>query len=167
MFARLCLVFTIVMVAVSAAYACKCIEFKDTTAVMASPTMGAAYVTLVSDKNDTLTHLTSSCCEAVELHETTKMDGVMRMRKLDSLALTSGVAVDITGEQGTGDAMHLMLIGIKKPLKPGQKFNVTFHFAKEGPHSASFTVVKRGQKPGAATADHSMHEGMDMSAHQH
>ena len=136
----------------TAAFACACTEFTHATAVMASPTMGSAYVSFVAEKNDTLQRITSDCCDAVELHESTMNDGVMRMRKLDALPVTSGVPVDIMGEHGNGASMHVMLIGVHKPYKIGQKIRLAFHFANAGKHVVAFTVVDRAtQEHGAAT----------------
>lgn len=133
-----------VLLAAGAALACKCIEFKNATAIMATPTIGSAYVTFVSDKDDTLIGLSSPCCDAVELHSSTMKDGVMSMRRIEKLDLTSGVAVTLAEHNMQGDSMHLMLIGLHKEYKPGQKFPIAFTFAKEGKHEAIFTVAKRG-----------------------
>lgn len=149
------LIAAIIVLAAGTALACKCVEFKDAVATMATPTLGGAYVTFVSDKDDTLTGLSSPCCDAVELHRMSKENGVMSMRKLDSLPLKSGVPVILGEHRGDSESMHLMLIGVHKAMKPGQKFPVTFTFAKEKPHTATFTVAKRGAKTtGTGAAGH-------------
>lgn len=144
-----------IVLAAGTALACKCIEFKDAVATMATPTLGGAYVTFVSDKDDTLTGLSSPCCDAVELHRMGMENGVMSMRKIDSLPLTAGVPVVLAEHHGATESMHLMLIGVHKAMKPGQKFPITFTFAKEKPHTATFTVAKRGVKTtGTEAAGH-------------
>ena len=124
------------------------VDAKQATAIMATPNFGSAYVTLTSPTDDTLLRLTSPCCDAVELHSMTMSNGTMQMRKLDQLALAAGVPVAITGEHGMDDSMHLMLIGIHTPMKPGATFPVTFYFATQKPLTARFTVVERSTKMG-------------------
>ncbi len=139
----------VVLLAAGAALACDCFEFRNTTAVIASPTMGSGYLSLVSEKDDVLQSLSSDCCDAVELHKTTMDNGIMRMRKLESLPIKAGVPIEILGEKSKGDALHLMLIGLHKNYKPGEKITINFTFAKEKAHKAIFKVVKRGAAPPA------------------
>ncbi len=152
----------IALIAGGAMACATCTEFKDARAIFSTPTLGVAYVSFVSEKNDTLTGLTSDCCAAVELHTSSSENGVMKMRKLDSLNVKSGVPVELTGrEGGEATSMHVMLIGVKKPYKAGQKLRIMFNFVKSGNHEVNFTVAKRGEKPAADA--HSM--PMDHGGH--
>ena len=65
-------------------------------------------------------------------------------------------------EQG---GYHLMLFGLKQPLKDGERFPLTLHFEKAGDLQVEIAV----QKEAPAKADGQMQhmEHMDHGAHQH
>jgi len=70
-----------------------------------------------------------------ELH-TMSMDGdVMRMRRVDDIALGSGKAVAL---QPGG--YHVMLFGLKAPLKEGDTFPLKLHFEKAGDVTVTVNV---------------------------
>ena len=142
--------------AAGAALAASSITFKTATAIMSTPDLAVGYVTLVSDKDDTLTGLSSPCCDAVELHTMRMKNDTMQMRKLDALPLKAGVPVTI-GDRGAGDSMHLMLISVHKEMQPGEQFPILFHFAKSAPQKAIFTVTRRGAKTTDASAAAAQH----------
>ena len=54
--------------------------------------------------------------------------GVMRMREIDGIALAPKAKLQM--RPGTG--MHLMLIGLKEPLKEGATFPMTLQFERAG-----------------------------------
>jgi copper(I)-binding protein len=69
-----------------------------------------------------------------------KMDGsIMRMRQLPGIDLPAGGAVAL---QPGGN--HIMLIGLKAPLKEGDKFPLTLTFAKSGKVEVEVIVEKPG-----------------------
>jgi copper(I)-binding protein len=41
-------------------------------------------------------------------------------------------------------AMHVMLVGLKAPLRPGQSFPMTLYFEKAGAKEVTVTVEKAG-----------------------
>jgi len=87
-----------------------------------------------------------------EVHETTNDNGVMRMRPVPTLALEPGKSVTLTP-----GGYHLMLMGLKHPLKQGDSFPLTLTFA----HAAPVTVQVSIAGPGASAMDHAaMHGGM-------
>ena len=72
---------------------------------------------------------------AVEVHEM-RMDGdVMRMRELKALELPAGKAVALAP-----GGLHLMLTGLKAPLKIGDKLSVKLRFEKAGEVELVFHV---------------------------
>lgn len=81
--------------------------------------VGAAYMTLKSDKPATLVAMKSPVAGSVEVHEMSMKNGVMKMRMLQKLDLPAGQAVKL--EPG---GFHLMLIDLKKPLKAGETVDV-------------------------------------------
>jgi copper(I)-binding protein len=83
--------------------------------------------------------------ERVELHETTTgEDGVSRMRKLDGLQIKPGETVELKPL-----GAHLMLIGLKGPLKEGDTFKAKLNFKNAGAVDVEFAVKASG---GAAPA---------------
>ena len=143
--------------AVSAAATTNSVSFTDAHAILATPTLGSGYVTMTSTQDDTLTGLSSPCCDAVELHSMSMKDDTMRMRKLDSLALKAGTPTIIGKDGSAMDSTHLMLIGLHQQLAVGQQFPITFHFANQTAQTASFTVTERSVKTPAGAAAHTQH----------
>jgi len=72
------------------------------------------------DQVRALVSASSSAAETVELHTHTNVDGVMQMRQVKKIDLP---ADSITLLQPGG--LHIMLIGLKKPLKMGDKVLVS------------------------------------------
>lgn len=85
--------------------------------------VGAAYLTLLSNTNTTLTKVESPVAGSIEIHSMTMDNGVMKMRMLDSLPLGAGKPVKL--EPGS---FHLMLFDLKQPLTTGQKASFTLTF---------------------------------------
>ena len=85
--------------------------------------VGAAYMTLKSNADITLTKVQSDITGSVEIHEMAMKNGVMKMRMKDSLPLPAGKPFKL--EPG---GFHLMLFDLKKPLKPGEQVAFTLEF---------------------------------------
>jgi copper(I)-binding protein len=54
--------------------------------------------------------------------------GIMRMREVDALELQPAAHVTMS----PGDGYHIMLVGLKKALVPGQKVPLSLRFEKAG-----------------------------------
>ncbi len=78
--------------------------------------VGAAYMTLNSTEESTLVYVESPNAGSVEIHSMTMNNNVMKMRKLEELALKAGKP-----EKLAPGGFHLMLFDLKKPLKSGEK----------------------------------------------
>lgn len=89
-------------------------------ATAAGQDVGAAYMTLKSSTDATLVSATSPVSTSVEIHSMTMDNGVMKMRMLDSLPLPAGKPVKLEPS-----GFHLMLLGLKKPLKAGDKIEIS------------------------------------------
>jgi len=104
---------------------------------------GAAYLTIASPTPDRLTGLSTPAATAAELHMMTMEEivagGVMRMRQLAGIDLPAGQKVALK----PGGA-HIMLVGLKQPLRPGQSFPMTLYFEKAGPREVTVIVEKAG-----------------------
>ncbi|MDD2775337.1 MAG: copper chaperone PCu(A)C [Gallionella sp.] len=80
----------------------------------------AVDVLLTSDKTVTLIGAKSTIAKSTELHTMQDDHGVMQMREIPSIELPAGKAVSFS-ETGT----HLMLVGLKQPIKEGMKVPFT------------------------------------------
>lgn len=101
--------------------------------------VGAAYLTLTNTGKSADRFLGGSTPAAAELqiHEVLNTDGVMRMRQLEQgLALPPGQTV-----KAAPGGIHLMLMGLKRPLKAGATVPVTLRFERAGPVAVTFKVV--------------------------
>ena len=77
--------------------------------------------------DDKLISATSNVASEVQIHEM-KMDGnVMQMRQINGLAVPAKGKVELKP-----GGYHLMLMGLKSPLKAGDTINVQLKFEKAG-----------------------------------
>ncbi|MEM9420938.1 MAG: copper chaperone PCu(A)C [Pseudomonadota bacterium] len=88
----------------------------------------AGYIALSSEVDDKLLSVTSPDAGAVELHTAGMVDGVMRMRQLDNIALPAGEF--ITLEPG---GLHLMIMQPSDRLAQAETIELTLHFEKADP----------------------------------
>lgn len=90
---------------------------------------GAAYLTISNQGKgeDALIGVSSAVAENTEMHEMTMTDMVMRMRKMASVSLPAGQSVSFAP-----GGMHIMLIGLKGPLKAGESFSLNLEFKNAG-----------------------------------
>lgn len=91
---------------------------------------GVVYLTMTNNgAADTLVSVETDVCKKAELHQSKMVDGMMTMNMLKG-----GLAVPEHGlvkmEPGS---YHIMLIGMKINLDPGDSFALTLHFEKNDP----------------------------------
>lgn len=118
--------------------------------------VGAAYLEIKStDANgDKLVSASSPAAGRVELHTHEHADGVMRMRRLESVEVPPQSTV-LFAPSG----YHVMLLDLKKPLVEGDLLPLTFVFEKAGPITVDATIEPIGAK-GPHGLDHQPgHEG--------
>ncbi|RMF66363.1 MAG: copper chaperone PCu(A)C [Calditrichaeota bacterium] len=99
---------------------------------------GVVYLTLRNNgaAADRLLLATSDVAEAVELHRSKMVDGKMSMEMLKE-----GVIVPAGGEVVFAPGgYHIMLIGLKRDLKPGDQFPLTLAFEKSGTQTVTVVV---------------------------
>ena len=101
------------------------IQVENGWARASAPGQDAASVDMIitSKLAATLVAVTSPACKAVELHRMTTEGGMMKMREVNSIDLPAGKTVRL-GESG----YHLMLVGLKVPLKAGETVPLTLSF---------------------------------------
>lgn len=112
---------------------------------------GGAYLSVANQGGaaDKLLGARMPAAERVEVHEM-HMDGdVMRMREVGTLALPAGHSVKL--EPG---GLHLMLLGLKAPLKIGDKLPLVLRFEKAGEIEVMLQVETKPAEGGAAPAEH-------------
>lgn len=80
-----------------------------------------------------------------EVHSMTMEGGVMRMRQLaDGLEIKPGETVELRP-----GGVHLMFLGLARPLKRGERLKGTLRFEKAGAVEVEFGVEPVGATPGA------------------
>jgi len=72
----------------------------------------------------------------------------MRMREIDGIALAPHAKIRMR----PGNGMHLMLVGLKEPLKDGARFPMTLEFERAG--KVEVTVNVQSAIPGGGAASH-------------
>ena len=123
---------------------------------------GAAYFTIENNgkADDALIAVESEVAAKVEIHAMT-MDGmVMRMRRLEKLPLPAGQTVRVAP-----GGLHIMLIGLKAPLKDGDMFPMRLVFDKAGPidvsaHVQTLEEMRKGEAKAGMPAGMSDMPGM-------
>jgi len=102
--------------------------------------MGVGYLTLTNRGKtpDTLLSVSSPVAESVEIHETRMVDGMARMRPRADLTLAPGSTVKLEP-----NGIHLMLVGLRSPLKAGGTLPLTLEFRGAG----RITIEARVETP--------------------
>lgn len=98
-------------------------------ATAASAKAGALYLTVANSgaEADRLLGVSTDAAEKCEIHLSETAAGVMTMRMVDSVEVPAGGSAAFA-PQGA----HVMLMGLKAPLKKGAHFSATLHFEKAG-----------------------------------
>jgi copper(I)-binding protein len=102
-------------------------------------TSAAAYLTVTNNGTgpDRLVAVSTDAAAHTMLHSTSEQDGVTRMRHMgDGLAIPSKTAVELSPGR-----THVMLNGLKKPLRRGQVFTLTLKFERSGEKKAVIKVL--------------------------
>lgn len=111
--------------------------------------VGAAYLSISNkgQSSDRLVRASTPRAQAVELHSMSMEGNIMRMRQVQGIAAVAGSTVKL--EPG---GFHLMLTGLKQPLKAGERFPLTLIFEKAGQVTVDIVVQEA-----AAAGDHAGH----------
>jgi len=111
---------------------------------------GAAYFEMLENTGnaaDRLLRATTPVAARVELHSmAVDAQGVMRMREIDAIALAPHAKIRMR----PGSGMHLMLVGLKAPLKDGARFPMTLEFERAG--KVEVEVAVQSASPGGAAS---------------
>jgi copper(I)-binding protein len=82
-----------------------------------------AFMRLTSSSDASLIAAASPVAGIVEIHQMKHEGGMMKMSAVDRVALPAGKAVELTP-----GGYHVMLMGLKQPLKEGETVPVTLTF---------------------------------------
>ncbi len=102
--------------------------YTRTTPPMAAVAGGFMTVTNNGTESDTFLGGSAGFVEAVEIHEMSMADGIMKMRRLEN---GLQIAPNETVELKPG-GYHLMLIKPSEPMKEGDKHKITLSFKQAG-----------------------------------
>jgi len=94
---------------------------------------------------DKLLSVSADVSKSVELHEMKMEADVMKMRQVDGIEVAAGKTVELKP-----GGYHVMFVGLKAPLKAGDKFPAKLKFEKAGEVDVVFNV----EAPGTAAAEH-------------
>ena len=117
------------------------VEHPWARATPAGAKTGAAYMTLINNGSagDRLLGATTPVADKIQFHSVTEDNGVSRMREMHDVAVAPGARVAFSP-----GGMHVMLVGLKQPLKEGQTFPLNLTFEKAGKVDVTVSVAKVG-----------------------
>ena len=99
---------------------------------------GVAYLTIANAGKtaDRLLSIDCACADGALMHRTEIKDGISSMSMVDSVVVPAGGKVVFSP-----GGLHVMLVGVKGPLKAGRTESMTLRFEKAGTVKAGFDVV--------------------------
>lgn len=99
----------------------------------------AGYVTINNTQNHTVTIVAanSPSFRKIEFHKTVLENGLSKMLQQSSITISSKSQISLKPE-----SMHMMLFNPIKPLRAGEKINITFTLKNKSLITTSFLVRK-------------------------
>ena len=119
-------------------------------ATPAAAAVGAGYLT-IHNPGSAADALLGGECEAardVQVHEMKHVQGMMQMGPVPKIEIGPGQTVTLKP-----GGFHLMLVGLKRPLKEGERLPLTLHFEHAGAVPVELVVAAVGAA-GAPMAGH-------------
>jgi copper(I)-binding protein len=102
--------------------------------------VGVIYLTITdSGPPDALTAVATPIAADAMLHESSTKGGMAEMRMIDQVPVAAGKPARLAP-----GGMHVMLMGLKKKLAPGDTFPVTLTFTHAGQITTTVTVARPG-----------------------
>ncbi len=103
-----------------------------------SKVAGAFMVILNKGKEaDTLVSVSSDIADRTEIHKTIMKNGRMSMRRVNSIVIKPGSKVEFKP-----GGYHIMLIGLKKSIREGERVKIELEFKRAGTLRVDFPVKK-------------------------
>lgn len=102
---------------------------------------GAVYLTLLNKGGapDRLLSATTPIAEKVQFHSVSEENGISRMREMKSVEVAPGAKVTFSP-----GGMHIMVVGLKQPLREGDNFRMTLIFERAGKEDVTVSIAKVG-----------------------
>jgi hypothetical protein len=114
---------------------------------------GAVYFKISNDGGaDKLVGARSSAAQGTEIHASVSENGVVEMRRVESLPIGAGASVELAP-----GGMHVMLVGLAAPLAAGARVELTLVFAAAGEIAVEVPVVDARAPPAAHEHEHEHH----------
>ena len=131
------------------------VEQAQARASVGNQSNSAAFLTIENQgkADDVLQSVAAPIADKVEIHTMTMDGDVMKMRSVERLEIKAGEKIEMKSGQG----YHIMLMGLKKPLKAGDTFPMQLSFRKAGKVRLNVTVMESGAAPKYGQ-DEQMHE---------
>lgn len=130
------------------------IDHPYATPTPAGAAHGAAYLRGIrntGEQPDRLIGASTPVAGAVEIHRSViDTQNVMRMRRIESIPLPPRADVPLRH----GGEHHLMLVGLKQPLKAGDRFPLSLRFEKAGEREVMVWVQQPRDVAGAHEHKH-------------
>ena len=104
-----------------------------------------AFMQLTSAKPVKVVSASSPVAAVVEIHEMKMEDGVMKMRAVDALPLPAGQPVALKA-----GSYHVMLMGLKAPIKAGDKVPLTLVVEGEDKQRSNIEIKAEARAAAAA-----------------
>ena len=103
------------------------------------PAPGAVYVTIENKGSsaDRLIGASTDHAAMAMVHQNEVVDGVARMRMAGEINIPAGDRIEMV-PGGT----HIMLEGLRAPLKTGERFDLVLRFKQSGEKTVKVTVAK-------------------------
>ncbi len=106
--------------------------------------VAGGFMDLTADADMTLLGGSSPVSKSLELHYMRMENGVMEMREMKTIALPKGKTVSL--EPG---GLHVMFIGLKAPIRAGQKVPMTLLTKGADGKEQKLAVEAEAHRPGA------------------
>ena len=105
------------------------------TTIPDRPSAGYMTVRNAGDGADAIVSASSPDAERIELHTHLMENGVMKMRPVEKIDVPAKGSAELKS-----GGLHLMIFGVKKPLKDGEALPITVVFEKAGPVEIDFKI---------------------------
>ena len=84
---------------------------------------------------DRLLSASSPAVQSISVHESRTQGGVARMRGAEPLTIEGGATLTMAP-----GGLHLMLMGLRSPLRPGEQLPLTLSFERSGPLQTAIPI---------------------------
>ena len=98
--------------------------------------VGVVYARILAQQADELLSVDSPAAERAEIHVSSNENGTMKMRPMTSVILPASKPVRLRP-----GGIHVMLIGLRRPLQAGTSFALTLRFRSAAPLTVTARVI--------------------------